>query len=578
MLSALERPGTRPSEKKGSSRKMTDIGARQTERVAEDAPYDYMDGSLPADLLKYASSRSSMGLFDRVGARVCLNARLLVRMSGRSFVVAALTISGAATLAPTAAAVPAAPRTIALEAAVAATSGELSVETAPTKATSGNSVVTVRVANTGESPVRSITIHADGPPGVAAKVKPASFARLAGGSSVLATVSARGMPESRPALLVVRATGRSGAGRTAALASVELVAAEPAASLTLAGNTRLTDSSPADLVAVIANAADVPADVSVRGTAGQHDVRLALEGGDVARATPGAPLTMTVPARQSKVVLVQVRAHRPLRRGTTALVVTATVRTPHGATPVDVTASQAFDVALSADVLPGLLGVGSVLVIPGLVAVWAALTVLYRDRRRLGLTVPAAANQIWDNKLWLLAAVAVSLVGALLYSAAGFADLLDTYALSDVAVVTVVLGVLGAAVAGVMVWRHRQNVPVVAPISMPLEVLRAAARADGRVLRPAYRTPDGKLGLLVHSDNEAVVLTPQIQFTEVDISGLVDNDALGEAVAGIERANDAEHHVRFSPDSQYLAGPRAVVGATPSGSAREPILKYVDTF
>jgi hypothetical protein len=330
-------------------------------------------------------------------------------------------------------------------------------------------------------------------------------------------------------------------------------------------------------VALVANTADVPIDVSVRGTAGQNVVRLAPEGGDVGKATPGAPLTMNVPAHQSKVVLVQVRAHRPLRRGTTALVVTATVRPQHGAAPVDITASQALDVTLSADVLPGLLGVGSVVVIPGLIAVWVALTVLYRDRRRLGLTVRSPASEIWENKLWFLASGTVSLVGAWLYAATGGADLRDTYTLTDVAVLTVVLGLLGFAVAEAMVWWHRRKVPAVAPTSTPLEVLRAAARADSRVLRPAYRTSDGKYGLLIHNDKDAVVLVPPIQFTEIDdISDAIKHDKLRDAVAGIERTIDAEHHVRFDGDSKYVEGPRAVVNATPSGSRRERILVYED--
>jgi hypothetical protein len=108
---------------------------------------------------------------------------------------------------------------------------------------------------------------------------------------------------------------------------------------------------------------------------------------------------MTVPPRHSAVVLVQVQAQRPLRRG------------PRRGT--------------SADILPGLQGVGSVVVISDLVAIWATLAVLHRDRRQLGLATGTAGIQIWDNKLWLLAAAAVSLVAAMLYSVAGFADLLD---------------------------------------------------------------------------------------------------------------------------------------------------------
>jgi hypothetical protein len=439
-------------------------------------------------------------------------------------------------------------------------------------------MVTVRVANTGSDPVQLIAIRAEGPPGVTATVEPSSLDSLAANSSVLAKVTVQGAPESRPAQLLVIATGRSGAGSTAALTSIDLVLGDPVASLTLSGNTRLTDSSPADLVAVVTNSDELPVEVSMRASAGENTVRLTTERGDLAGAAPNVPLTMTVPPRQARVVLVQVQAHRPIRRGSTALVVTATTRTPHGTSPVEVSASRDLDVALSADVLPGLLGVGSVVVIPGLLAIWAALTVLHRERRQLGLTTPNAGSQMWENKLWLLAAAAVSLLAALLYSAAGFADLLDTYSLSDVAAVSVVSGFIGAAIAGILVWWHRRKVPAITPTSAPLAVLRAAQRADGKVSRLVYEAPDGKRGLLVHLDRDAAVLAPPIQYTEIDIESLIQDERLGEAVIGIVKTTDGEHRLRFRQDDGYVDGPRAVVGGAPVSSTRERILQYVDEF
>lgn len=454
----------------------------------------------------------------------------------------------------------------------AAGPGELTIDTAPTEIGVANSVIAVRVANKGGGPVRAVAVEADAPPGVTATVVPPNLGRLAAGSSVLARITARGLPESRPAVLVVRVTGRSDAGPTAALTSVGLVAAEPAASLTLVGNSRLTDASPADLVAVVGNLADVPITVLVRATAGQHIVRLAAEVGDVGRAAPGVPLAMTVPARQSAVVLVQVQAHRPLRRGTAALVVTATVHTHLSAAPTDITASRQLEVALSADVLPGMIGVGSVLVIPGLVAIWAVLTVLYLDRRRLGLPVRSVGGQIWDNKLWLLAAAGVSLLAAVLYSAAGFADLLDTYTLGDIAVVTAVSGLLGAAASAVAVWAHRLRVPAVTPMSTELSVLKAAGSKETTgVSRRVYRTSDGKRGVYVHTDWGVIVLTPPIEYTEID--GIENVGSLQQAVGKIDGAED---HIRFrqSGDNEYVAGPCAVPEATPCGW--DEILQYVD--
>jgi hypothetical protein len=508
------------------------------------------------------------------GCKVFVQIRIFLRMFGITLILAVLMLVGSQAFAVMVSNAPTASKAV-----TAAVPGELAVEAAPTTITPGDSTIFVRVANIGSRPVWAVTVKTEAPPGVVAIVRQPRLGSLAAHSSRLVPIAVTDMPESRPGLLVVRAKGRSNAGSTAALTSIKLVSADPIASLVLVGNTRLSDSSPADLMAVVRNLADTSIDVSLRATADQNVVRLAADGKNVARAVPGAPLTMKILADRSAVVLIQVNAHSPLRRGTTGLVVTATFRTLHGAGPSDITASEQLDVALSADILPGMIGVGSVLVIPGLVAIWAALSVQRWDRRRLGLETPSVGSQIWGNKLWLLAAAAVSLLAAVLYSAAGFANLLDAYTLGDIAVVTVLSGLLGAAASGVVVWLHRRRVPVVTPASAELTVLKAAKRADDRVARAIYRRPDGKRGLLVHSDRDAVVLTPPVEYTEMDIQDALRDDSLTQAIRGIENSAEADQHMRYRQNGsdEYIEGPCAVLHATRYGSSAA-LLRYADTF
>ena len=234
-----------------------------------------------------------------------------------------------------------------------ACAGELKVDAASTGAFVSGSAFTVRVANTGNGPVHDIAVDCDDPAGVITKIEPALIASLNGHSSMLATISTHGLPERNPARFVVRASGRSDAGPTVGLTTIDLQEAQPQASLELAGNTHLTDWSEATLVAIVGNSADVETDVTVRAIAGQNDVRLAVKGEDVGKAVVGTPVTVTVPAHESTVVLVQVTTTGRVRRGAVALVVTSLVRPPGGGEPYTVTASRDLDVALRMDILPG---------------------------------------------------------------------------------------------------------------------------------------------------------------------------------------------------------------------------------
>ncbi|MCV7091824.1 hypothetical protein [Mycobacterium interjectum] len=381
---------------------------------------------------------------------------------------------------------------------------------------------------------------------------------LNGHSSMLVTITAHGLPDRRPAGLVIRVSGQSASGSTVALATIDLVDAQPALSLTLAGNSRLTDSSPASLVAIIGNSSDVPITVSVRATAGRNEVRLAVQDKDGGSASVGSQLNdLQVDARQSKLVQIQVNARPPVRRGTTAVVVTTSAaRQPGVGEPYAVTASRDLEVALATDVLPGVIGLSSVLIIPGLLAVWALLSVLGKDRLRIGLQTGSVGKQILDNKLWLLGAAAVSCTAAPIYAALGFSNLFDTYTLSDIFIISVATGVIGYIAGRVIVHEHRRRVAVVNDSSSPFEVLEAAAKAGSAIPRKTYKTPEGQRGLLVHTDWKAPVLTPQINYSK-SLQTVIDTGNLANVVETIRANPDFRNDIRFATVDGMIAKPAA---------------------
>jgi hypothetical protein len=453
-----------------------------------------------------------------------------------------------------------------------ASPGNLEVTAAPTQLTPAESIVVVRIANTGGGPVSDITIDIRSPTGISASARPSSIDDLRPGSSTVVTVMVTGASAPRPAFLVLLASGESESGQVTALATVELVAAEAPAALALVGNTRMTDASPAILAAVITNLSDAPISVALRADAGQHETRLAKEGENVGEAPPGAGLAVDIGPRDTTVATVQVTAQPPLRRGKAGLVVTVTVSYGPGAEPATIVATRELDVELSgSDLLPGLLGVSSVLVLPGLLAVLMWLLVDQRDRKRLGVETPNVAKQLWDNKLWLLAAGATSLVILRLYSAAGFPDLLDAFTLSDLFTVTVIAGLLGAASSALRVWVHRRRVPLITSSSDERAVLKAAARADQHVHRVAYKTSTGQVGLLVHRDREALVLSPRVFFSRPDsLADAIQRDDLRAA----SKAMAADFDGRFPtpPEADHIRAPMAVTNAVAQG--REQMLEY----
>ncbi|WP_448811205.1 hypothetical protein [Agromyces bauzanensis] len=283
-------------------------------------------------------------------------------------------------------------------------------------------------------------------------------------------------------------------------------------------------------------------------------------------------MDLTIDRNASTTALLRVQAKPPLRRGSAAVVVTAHVETITGG--YEVITTTPLEASLSADALPPALGVSAVLVIPGIAGVWAGLAVWTRDRRRLGIRTPNAGSQLWDNKLWLLAAGAVSVAVALIATWTGIARLFDTYSILDIAWVALLTGAAGAAVGWAFVAQHRQRIPLVSARSQPLDVARAAARSKASTLRDVYRTIDGKVGLFVHEDHDTVILSPQILMAEMtEVGRAVDDDKTLPDIIEMIEAIQGTPQLWFSPAEKFVERPGPAVGAVPTRE-RQKLFDY----
>ncbi|WP_331729234.1 hypothetical protein OG592_43530 (plasmid) [Streptomyces avidinii] len=391
----------------------------------------------------------------------------------------------------------------------------------------------------------------------------------------------------------------SGASAAARLVGRDAKAGEAKqdVSLVLSGADGITDRSPANLTAVVTNDSERAVVVEVRADAGNNHVRVARSTAGARAVETGKSVSVKMAPHTSELVFIEVRTQKPVRRGKAALVVIATVRpaaaattkpkaptakpTPPSSDPV-VTRELNVELAGS-DLL--VLGIGSALIVPGLLAVWAALQVWVHDRRQLGLH-PNAASIIWANKLWLLGAAFVSILAVWAYATLfGQADLLDTYTWRDLVLVSVGSAIAAAVLSALVVAVYRFRKHRITGSSRPWDVLRAAAQYDGALFeRPVYATSDdpARLGLLVHRDGEAVVLTPPIRFSGPDslvaIYGKEKPDRhLQDAVRVIKRSKPAEtFEASFldDPADRWVSGPTVVVDPHPFARPPESILKF----
>lgn len=298
-------------------------------------------------------------------------------------------------------------------------------------------------------------------------------------------------------------------------------------SLDLKGADRVTDRSPADLIAVLTNNGGRSISVSLQAEAGRNPTRTASSSELLDDAKDGGSTDVDIAARESALVFVRVRAGEPVRRGKVAVVVTATVtrkvdQTAQGAKNEQlghVTVSRELNAERAgSDLLPTALGGGAAILLPGVLAVWACLQVWVYDRRRLGVNMPSASTLLWDNKLWWLCGVLVSLAAIWIYSAAfGQGDLLDSYRWLDLAWVSVgsLVAAFAASLLALLYYRRRRR-PLITSTSTPAEIIEAAYQYKNTYKREVYEVAEGVHGLLVHRDLDAIVLTPPISFEGPD--------------------------------------------------------------
>lgn len=429
--------------------------------------------------------------------------------------------------------------------------GALVVEAAPAKISTAAGAAVVRIANDGGAPVTGVTLSVDAPAALTATMEKTDLGTMPAGGSALVKLTLAGSP----GIVVVRAMGQSGDIPVSATTAIELSPMAPH-SLVLVGNSRLTEHSPADLLVVVTNTSDTTVQVELSAAAGKHSAVLETE-------------SFELPPRAVEDVALTVRASGPLRRGSVGLVVRATMT---GGQTQQLTATRELAVALASDELPGPLGVSSMILLPGLVALLAFFEIRSQDRKRIGAAHPGA-KAVWDNKTWLLLAGGLSLLAAVAYAAIVGRDVLDSYELSDIAVETVVVGGLGAAAALVTTWTHRKTVPVITSQTSPADVLRAAQRASNSLERTRYKTAHDKHGLLVHRDGQALVLTPPIAFESGGAlwdawNKTKDPNRFGNVVAKLTPGFDG----RFEPGPDDIPWPLAVEQAVEVG--RGELLDY----
>ena len=452
-----------------------------------------------------------------------------------------------------------------------AASGDLSLSAAAVETVGGGELVVVQVTNASELRVEGLRVSTDTPAGVA--VRPAAFtrARLSAGASALFRFKVIGGPAHQPASLVITATGRQGAIPVSAIGAVTLAANEADVQVTLSGDDTITDTSPATDVAILQNLVDAPVSVILTASAGPQVVRMAHVDGQRSETADARSLRLRLPPHSAVSVVIRTTAHLPLPRGSVPLVVTATTTGADGLAS-QIIATKDLKVSLAADVLPGPLGIGSVVLVPGLVAMWAIVARYQRDRKRIGLQTPSAAAQVWDNKILLAAAILVSVVASFAYRFLGFGDVWSAPRLSDIVILSAASAVIGALVTDVILFFRRFATPAVSPDSEPLDVLRAAARTENSIARPVYKTTDGLRGLLVQMDWGAVIITPPIQYAEVDD---IPGSSLSKATDLITGTQNPREHIQFLSDQRYVQGPCAG-GAIRLADQKEEILQYTD--
>lgn len=467
---------------------------------------------------------------------------------------------------------------ITLTASPVASADDLSVTITPAKIspTAGESMRWV-LRNASKKPIRHVIVSADLPSGMTLDIKDTrATARDAGnfkiqgplkpGSGIILEVQLGMTPVSYPATVVAVVEGRLRGVPVLATATVELAQPPALATLTLSGGGTMTEQSAVEIRARITNTSNRPISVDLTASAGRHEATVSATAGQDSNAHS---LPLKLAAGESDDVFVRAIGGERVRRETATVYVDA-IATAAGVEPTHLSASKDVTVEMAgSDLLPSALGVGSALLVPGLLGVWAFLEVRRKDRKDRGLPSLPTAQLMWEDKILLLAAAAVSLLA--IYAAEPVLDvnLLDAFNPKDLLLVTVVVGGLGALVSGILVLTRRHGAPVITANTDVEKTLRAAAAADSHYQREKYLTGDGKHGLLVRKDSDGYVLMPQVVYSRPEHRAAFDADDLREALKVIT----ADHfNGRFTEDAAWISAPATFISATRDGE--EPCLRY----
>ncbi len=295
----------------------------------------------------------------------------------------------------------------------------------------------VAVGNTGTGIIEDLSITVVPPDGVVWQAEPgADGLTLAPQDRLVVRGTLVGRRSAAGATSVI-ARGRVDARTVLELATIAHAPSTPAATLTLSGPQKLSNSRILELVATVKNTSDGPITAIVDGTAtGGGKIEVAVTCG-----------TQVVERGQAAQFMVSVDGH-DLRTGDQTATITATVS--RGSAQEVLTASQSLATSPFGDTtLVGPLGIASLLLLPGLAAVviWAFVRKFPRQRRGVVLpALPDVKSLGTAISIVLLSAAAVEV-----YRLSGGDSLYDGYDAGSLAVVT--LGAfLVAGAAGLLRW------------------------------------------------------------------------------------------------------------------------------
>lgn len=404
--------------------------------------------------------------------------------------------------------------------ASAAPAGQLQLAAAVSSLSPETPSTLVTISNGGDAPVTDVVVSVEGPTWARARLaasgRPSSpslrLGTLRPGATVLIRLRVTPPVGGRAGTIVLRATG-TGAVRLVTLATVTLAAPTAVVAVELTGSKEIGDRSPGLVTIVLRN--DSPVTLPVDLGASGDGIVVSDPGAKVERRAPAPPWhrTVTLAPQQASTVDIAVATTTPVRPRHVTLVLTTRYQTG-AATPTQVVTTGDLDLSITANgLVPTVAGIGSTLVLPGLGALLAFLWIREWDRSRLKVPRRSVSTTVWENKLWLLLALAVSLVVISVLDRLVGVDLIATPWTVWLLLATAAATAVGAGISALTVLVHRRLTPLITNESDVAAVLQAAAKRGLRE-RPVYPSTTDRRGVFVHRDYDLVVVSPPIWFAE----------------------------------------------------------------